>query len=267
MQDLDHLIAQAAYMLQQASHAIAMTGAGISTPSGIPDFRSPESGLWTQVDPFNVASLLAFRLHPQNFYAWMRPLASTLWRAEPNVAHCALSRLETAGLIKSVITQNIDGLHQKAGSKRVYEVHGHIREATCIRCYQVMPTEGIMEEFLDNGQVPRCRCGGVLKPNVILVGEQLPLPAFTAARQEARACDLMIVAGSSLEMEPVADLPLMALGHAAQLIIVNYQPTYLDERAAVVINDNVADVLPRIADLAIAASNKDDIDSLPSTLP
>ena len=253
MKDLDRLIAQAAHMLRHATHAIAMTGAGISTPSGIPDFRSPDSGLWSQVNPFEVASLLAFRLHPQNFYAWIRPLASLVWRAEPNPAHCALSRLERAGLITSIVTQNFDGLHQKAGSQRVYEVHGHIREATCIRCYQVTPTDGLMEEFLDRGQVPHCPCGGVLKPNVILFGEQLPLPTFTAARQEAQACDLMLVAGSSLEVEPVADLPLVALGHGAHLIIVNDQPTHLDNRADVVIHDDVADVLPRIADLAIAS--------------
>jgi NAD-dependent deacetylase len=253
MEDLECLIAQAAQMLRQATHAVAMTGAGISTPSGIPDFRSPGSGLWTQVDPYTVASLLAFRLRPQSFYHWIRPLASLVWSAEPNAAHFALSRLETVGLIQSIITQNIDGLHQKAGSQRVHEVHGHIREATCIRCYQVTPSRDIMEEFLDTGQVPHCKCGGVLKPNVILFGEQLPLPAFTAARQEARACDLLLVAGSSLEVEPVADLPLLALDHGAQLIIVNDQPTYLDERADVVINGDVADVLPRIADLAIAS--------------
>ncbi len=251
MQDLDRLIARAADMLRQANYAVAMTGAGHSTPSGIPDFRSPDSGLWTQVDPFAVASLFAFRLRPQEFYNWIRPVARLVLEAEPNPGHYALARLEAAGLLKAVITQNIDGLHQKAGSQLVYEVHGHIREATCIRCYQIVPADSAIKEFLDDGQVPRCECGGVMKPNVILFGEQLPLNVLTSARQDTTACDLMLVVGSSLNVEPVADLPLMAHGHGAKLIILNYQPTHLDDRADVLIHADLAEVLPRIADQAI----------------
>ncbi len=251
MPDLDDLIARSAQLLREASYAVAMTGAGISTPSGIPDFRSPDSGLWTKVDPFAVASLFAFRLHPQDFYEWIRPLARLILEAQPNPAHRALARLEAAGLIKAIITQNIDGLHQRAGSQRVHEVHGHAREATCVRCYRTVPADSLIEKFVEDGQVPRCTCGGLLKPNVILFGEQLPLQVLTAARKDANACDLMLIAGSSLEMEPAADLPLVALGHDARLIIVNYQPTYLDDRADVVIHDDVAEILPRIADMAL----------------
>jgi NAD-dependent deacetylase len=251
MPDLDELIARSAQLLCEASYAVAMTGAGISTPSGIPDFRSPDSGLWTKVDPFAVASLFAFRLHPQDFYEWIRPFARLIVEAQPNPAHQALARLEAAGLIKAIITQNIDGLHQRAGSQRVHEVHGHVREATCVRCYRTVPADSLIEKFVEDGQVPRCTCGGLLKPNVILFGEQLPLQVLTAARKDANACDLMLVAGSSLEMEPAADLPLVALGHDARLIIVNYQATYLDDRADVVINDDVAEILPRIADMAL----------------
>jgi NAD-dependent deacetylase len=251
MQDLDKLINRAAELLRQADSAVALTGAGHSTPSGIPDFRSPESGLWTQVDPLAVASLFAFRLRPQGFYDWIRPLARVMLEAQPNPGHHALAQLEKAGLLRSVITQNIDGLHQRAGSLRVHEVHGHMREATCIHCYRVVPAESLIEEFLAEGQVPRCTCGGVMKPNVILFGEQLPLNVLTAARQDTTACDLMLVIGSSLTVEPVSDLPLMALGHGAKLIIVNYQPTHLDERADVLIHADLADVVPRIADVAI----------------
>jgi NAD-dependent deacetylase len=251
MQDLDKLINRAAELLRQADSAVALTGAGHSTPSGIPDFRSPESGLWTQVDPLAVASLFAFRLRPQGFYDWIRPLARVMLEAQPNPGHHALAQLEKAGLLRSVITQNIDGLHQMAGSLRVHEVHGHMREATCIHCYRVVPAESLIEEFLAEGQVPRCTCGGVMKPNVILFGEQLPLNVLTAARQDTTACDLMLVIGSSLTVEPVSDLPLMALGHGAKLIIVNYQPTHLDERADVLIHADLADVVPRIADVAI----------------
>jgi NAD-dependent deacetylase len=251
MQEIDQLITRAAGLLRQADYTVALTGAGHSTPSGVPDFRSPDSGLWTQVDPLAVASLFAFRLRPQDFYDWIRPLARTMLEAQPNPAHYALARLEAVGLVKSIITQNIDGLHQKAGSQRVHEVHGHLREATCIQCYKAVPADNLIAEFLEGGPVPRCACGGVMKPNVILFGEQLPLNVLTAARQDTKACDLMLVIGSSLTVEPVADLPLMALGHRAKLIIVNYQPTHLDERADVLIHADLAEVLPRIADAAI----------------
>jgi len=251
MQELEKLIDRAAQLLSQADYAVAVTGAGHSTPSGIPDFRSPTSGLWTQVDPMAVASLFAFRLRPQDFYDWIRPLARTMLEAQPNPAHHALAQLESAGLIKSVITQNIDGLHQKAGSQRVHEVHGHMREATCIRCYQVTPADALVEAFLEGNEIPRCPCGGVMKPNVILFGEQLPMDVLVAAQQDTMICDLMLVIGSSLTVEPVADLPLMALGQGARLIIVNYQPTHLDDRADVLIHADLAEVLPHIADAAI----------------
>jgi NAD-dependent deacetylase len=251
MQELDQLVRRAADLLIQAEYAVAMTGAGHSTPSGIPDFRSPDSGLWTHVDPLAVASLFAFRLRPRAFYDWIRPLARVMLQAQPNPAHYALAQLEAAGLLKSVITQNIDGLHQKAGSNRVHEVHGHIREATCIRCYQVVPADDLIAEFVAVGEVPRCTCGGVLKPNVILFGEQLPLNVLTAARQDTRDCDLMLVIGSSLTVEPVADLPLMALGHGARLVIINYERTHLDKRADVLIHADLAEVMPRIAREAI----------------
>jgi NAD-dependent deacetylase len=251
MQNLDNLIVRAAELLRGARCAVAMTGAGVSTPSGIPDFRSPDSGLWTLVDPMAVASIFAFRQRPQDFFDWIRPLARLMVEAQPNPAHHALARLEAAGRLHAIVTQNIDGLHQKAASRRVHEVHGHMREATCVRCYRVVPCDGLIDEFLNRGTVPTCACGGVLKPNAILFGEQLPLQVLTAARQDILACDLMLVAGSSLEVEPAADLPLTALGRGARLIIVNYQPTYLDEKADVVIHADVAEVLPRIVEWVI----------------
>jgi NAD-dependent deacetylase len=251
MQDLDELIARAARLFREAKQAVAMTGAGHSTPSGIPDFRSPESGLWDQVNPMAVASIFAFRLNPRAFYNWIRPLAQVMIEAKPNPAHHALARLETAGLLHSVITQNIDGLHQKAGSRQVHEVHGHMREATCVRCYRVVPSDPLIEEFVAEGELPRCACGGVMKPNVILFGEQLPLQVLTQAQKAMADADLVLIAGSSLEVEPAANLPLIALGRGARLVIVNFQTTHLDEYADVVIHADVSEILPRIADLAI----------------
>jgi NAD-dependent deacetylase len=245
---LEDQIQQAAELLLNARHAVALTGAGISTPSGIPDFRSPDSGLWTKADPMVVASIWSFQAQPQVFYDWIRPLAKTLIAAQPNPAHQALAELETMGLLKAIITQNIDDLHQKAGSRRVLELHGHLRQATCLRCGRVVPTGGLIQKFLEDGQVPRCECGGVMKPNIVFYGEALPLGVLMEAQSETLACDVMLVAGSSLEVTPAADLPFEALAHDAKLIVVDYVATPIDRLATVVIHDDVACALPRIAE-------------------
>lgn len=241
-------ISQAVDLLHRSEHTVALTGAGISTPSGIPDFRSPESGLWNNVDSLQVASIYAFRRRPQAFYDWIRPLAQLTLEAQPNPAHEALATLEAHGPVESVVTQNIDMLHGRAGSRVVLEVHGHLREVTCIDCYGVYPSGEYLKAFVVDGEVPRCRdCGGVIKPNVILFGEQLPVRVMNAARKEARRCDLMLVAGSSLTVAPAGDLPLLALQHGARLIIVNKEPTHVDDQADVVIPGDVVDVLPALA--------------------
>jgi NAD-dependent deacetylase len=150
------------------------------------------------------------------------------------------------GILKAVITQNIDNLHQRAGSRHVLELHGHMREATCIRCYTEVPVDSALEQVLRDGKIPRCECGGVLKPNVILFGEQLPIRVLNMAMVEARRCDLILVAGSSLEVTPAADIPYLAVEQGARAIIVNLQPTDFDLCADVVIHGDVAEVLPRI---------------------
>lgn len=246
--DLRPLVEQAGSMLRRSQYAVAFTGAGLSTPSGIPDFRSPGSGLWERVDPLEVASLAAFRYHPERFYAWLHPLAATLHAARPNAAHQALAELEQAGLLKMVITQNIDELHRRAGSHNVLELHGSLREATCGQCRHVVPGQPLVENFIADGRMPRCeRCGGIMKPNVILLGEQLLESVLREARAAARRCDVMIVAGSSLEIMPSAAIPLEALGRGARLIMINIGATYLDGRADVLITADVAAVLPQLA--------------------
>jgi NAD-dependent deacetylase len=248
MADFAVQIVSAANLLRRAQYAVALTGAGLSTPSGIPDFRSPGKGMWENADPVEVASLLAFRYHPERFYAWMRPLGKLICQAQPNAAHHALAALEQAGLLKMVITQNIDELHTRAGSRTVVELHGSLREATCVQCLQRWPGAPLMAKFVEDGRLPRCAaCGGVLKPNVILMGEDMPLGEWNAACAAARRCDVMLVAGSSLEVMPAAGLPFEALDAGARLIIVNLGPTYLDERAEVLISGDVAEVLPRLA--------------------
>jgi NAD-dependent deacetylase len=245
---ITQLAGEAVNFLRQSRCAVALTGAGISTPSGIPDFRSPTSGLWRDVDPLEVATIYAFRHRPQAFYDWIQPLARLTVAAQPNPAHLALARLEAHGPLQSVITQNIDMLHTKAGSQVIYEVHGHLREATCLNCYHLYDATPILAEFIATGAVPLCAgCGGVLKPNVILFGEQLPVKILQQAQQAARNCDLMLVIGSSLEVAPAGDLPLLAKKAGARIIIVNYEPTHLDYLADVVIHADVVDVLPQLA--------------------
>ena len=236
-------------LLRHAEHLVALTGAGISTGSGIPDFRSPASGLWERYNPAEVASLYGFRHHPERFYEWIRPLARTILTAAPNPAHLALAQLESAGRLKATITQNIDMLHARAGSRNVHEVHGHLREVTCVYCFRTFPADHHINRFLETNTLPRCPdCGNALKPNVILFGEQLPALAMKEARREARRCDAMLVVGSSLEVYPAADLPVFAHRNGARLIFVNLMETALDSLAQVVIHGDAVDVLPRLAD-------------------
>ena len=247
-------VGRAADLLRSARRAVALTGAGLSTASGIPDFRSAGTGLWERLDPMAVASLTSFRYNPDAFFGFLRPLASQIALAVPNAAHQALARLEQAGRLVGVITQNIDQLHQKAGSRRVLEVHGNVRRATCIVCYREVEAGPYLDQFIRDGAIPRCPgCGGVLKPNVILFGEQLPEKSWQQAQAACRSCDLMLVAGSSLEVLPVAKLPMLALDRGAHVIIVNQAPTYLNVRADVAIMGDVASVMPAIAEQVLHA--------------
>jgi NAD-dependent deacetylase len=237
----------AADLFRQSKHAVVLTGAGISTPSGIPDFRSTGTGLWARDEPLEVASLNSFRTAPENFFAWFRPLANQIFYAQPNPAHFALAELEKAGHVKTIITQNIDMLHQKAGSRDVIEMHGTMKTLTCTQCYHQVEAEPYIKSFVDENRIPRCpKCAQLLKPDVILFGEQLPQSAWFNAQRAARHCDLMLVAGSSLEVLPVAGLPMQALDRGAHLIIINNTPTYLNVRADAVIVEDVATVIPAI---------------------
>jgi NAD-dependent deacetylase len=242
----------AAELFRKAKRVIVLTGAGISTPSGIPDFRSEGSGLWSRDEPLEVASLSTFRTAPEKFFHWFQPLASQIFYAQPNPAHIALAEFEQAGYQNIVVTQNIDGLHQKAGSKHVVELHGTLRTLSCTQCYKQFSSEEFLRPFIENGTIPQClNCNGILKPDVILFGEQLPQSAWHEAQRATQQCDLMLVAGSSLEVLPVAGLPIQALDHCAHLIVINNTSTYVNVRADIVITDNVATIIPEIMKRAI----------------
>lgn len=245
-------IQQAGEMLRSARHAVVLTGAGISTPSGIPDFRSQKTGLWERDDPMRVASLSAFRHRPEVFFNWLRPLARKMWQAEPNPAHYGLAEMEKAGLLKATITQNIDGLHQEAGSKTVLELHGSARTASCLSCRSNFPAEHFHQAFLD-GQIPHCpKCGSVLKPDIVLFEEMLPADVWEAASWQCEHADVMLVVGSSLEVVPAAGLPYTAAENGAKLIINTLSSTYLDGAAAVVLPYDVVEVIPAILKAASA---------------
>jgi NAD-dependent deacetylase len=255
---MDDLIQRAAQLLAQARYAIALTGAGLSTPSGIPDFRSPDTGLWENYDPMEIATLQAFRRRPADFFKWIRPLARQMLAAQPNPAHWALAELENAGCVKHIVTQNIDGLHQRAGARDVIELHGDIYSGTCVGCYQTYRSEEFSVDFIEAGRIPYCpHCGGVIKPNVILFGETLPVQALMAAKRVTAECDLMLIAGSSLEVAPASDLPMLARSREAHLIIVNHGHTYLDEYCDVLIHADVAVTLPAIAAACLRSSAAD----------
>lgn len=239
-------IRQAANLILSSSYTVALTGAGISTPSGIPDFRSPDSGMWYSVDPLRVASIWGFHEHPEEFYRWFTPLARKIRHAEPNAAHYALAELERAGLLRLLLTQNVDELHQRAGSQHVVELHGNLRTGTCMQCFHTMTASEIWAR-IDLGELPACsRCQSPIKPNVVLFGEPLAYDGIKAAQQAALQCSVMIAAGSSLEVEPAADLPHLASRRGARIIIIDRQPTTSDHIAEVVIRGDVAMALPEL---------------------
>ncbi len=239
---------KAADLIRAADYAVAFTGAGISTPSGIPDFRSANTGLWAKNDPFEVASLTAFKHRPEKFFNWLLPLARDIVQARPNPAHTGLARLEAGGYIRALITQNIDGLHQQAGSSDPIELHGSIKRLECLHCRRSYPSDAFLDAFLASGEIPHCdRCHRILKPSITLFEEMLPQKAWDRAEQDCRQADLVLVVGSSLEVTPAAYLPAYALENHAKLIINNLTPTHFDQQADVLLREDAAVTIPKIA--------------------
>lgn len=238
---------RAAQLLSASSRAVALTGAGISTPSGIADFRTPGTGMWSQVDPMEVASIDGFRRDPSRFYRWFSGAALDIARAQPNPAHHALAELEHRGVLRAVVTQNIDRLHQRAGSQHVIELHGALGTATCLRCGARREAAPLLDRFVEVSEVPHCSCGGVFKPDVVFFGEMLPLEALRRSQEEIASCDLLLVVGSSLTVAPASQLPWLAVGNATPIIVCNLTETWADAYAAhagAVLREDVALSLP-----------------------
>jgi NAD-dependent deacetylase len=232
-----------AELVRDSRCTVALTGAGISVPSGIPDFRSPGTGLWEKVNPMEVAHIDVFRRVPERFWSYYRPRFGMLADKQPNGAHAALAELESKGLLDAVVTQNIDRLHHKAGSRRVIEVHGTIETSSCLECGASYPL-GDVEGLFDEAGVPRCAgCGGPVKPDVVLFGELLPQRAMDEAAALAAAADLLLCVGSSLEVYPVAGLPSVTRSSGGRLAIVTKGPTPYDAEADVRLEGDVVDEL------------------------
>jgi NAD-dependent deacetylase len=232
-----------AELLGQSRSAVALTGAGVSVPSGIPDFRTPETGMWAKVDPMEVAHIGVFERDPERFWSYYRPRFQALGDKEPNRAHEALAELERRGLIEGVITQNIDRLHREAGSQNVVEVHGSIETSSCLACGMSFYL-GEVEGLFDSRGVAVCSsCEGPVKPDVVLFGEMLPAEAIERATQLAEASDLMLCVGSSLVVHPVAGLPQLTLAGGGRLAIVTKGETPYDGAAELKLEGEVDDEL------------------------
>ena len=235
-----------AQLIREAGSVVALTGAGVSVPSGIPDFRTPGEGRWTKVDPMKVAHIDAFRRDPKAFWEYYRPRFHELADKRPNPAHEALAELERRGLLDGVITQNIDRLHRAAGSRRVIEVHGTIETSSCVACGASYRLAEVEELFGDDG-VAECRlCVGPVKPDVVLFGELLPEAAMREAGELAEGADLMLCVGSSLEVYPVAGLPAICLEGGGRLAIVTRSSTPYDPDAELKLSGDVAEDLAAV---------------------
>src|ERR671924_484939 len=238
--------AELAEMIRGSAFTVALTGAGISVPSGIPDFRTPGKGLWETVDPMLVATIEAFHRDTKRFWDFYRPRFHVLDGKQPNPAHEALAELERRGLLEAVITQNIDRLHRRAGSERVIEVHGSIDTSSCTSCGASYPLERVGELFDDEGIATCASCMGKVKPDVVLFGELLPEAAMAEAQDLSSRAELLLCVGSSLEVYPVAGLPELTLAAGGRLAIVTQGPTAYDAAAAVRMDGDVVDDLTAV---------------------
>ncbi len=253
-----------AELIRSRQPCVVLTGAGVSTESGIPDFRSP-SGIWARYDPMEYATIDAFRRDPEKVWDFYSKRLGVLTQAQPNAAHVALAELAAAGLVEAVITQNVDRLHERAweivsGTRsssslsprqsHVVEVHGSLRTSSCLACGHTESFERVVELL----PVPRCgRCGAVLKPDVVMFGELLPEQAIDRAFELAGRAGLFLVVGSSLEVYPVAGLPEAALAAGAALAIVNRGPTAYDRRADLKIDAAAGETLREVAVMLLRA--------------
>jgi NAD-dependent deacetylase len=236
-----------AEMLREAQSALVLTGAGVSVPSGIPDFRSPGTGIWEKVNPMEVAHIDAFRREPDRFWQFYGERFASLVDVQPNPAHVAIAELERRGLIRGVVTQNVDRLHRRAGSRNVIEVHGSIEWSVCPECGGRVSLERVLEVLAEHPGAPECTaCIAPLKPDVVLFGEMLPEDAISDAYALAAEADLIVCVGSSLEVFPVASLPGVTRDGGGRIALITQGPTPYDGDAAVKLDGDVVKELAAV---------------------
>jgi NAD-dependent deacetylase len=238
--------------IAEARRAVVLTGAGISTDSGIPDFRGPQ-GLWTRNPQAEKMSNIHYYVSDPEVRkaAWQARMAHPAWEAQPNAGHAALAALERRGKLHALITQNIDGLHQKAGNstERVIEVHGTVLEVICLKCGWTSPMQETLERVRCGEDDPPCRsCGGILKSNTISFGQALVPEVIDRALAAAREADVLLSIGTSLQVYPVAGVVPSAKSSGARVVILNAQPTPFDDIADAVFNSSISEILPRLMD-------------------
>jgi len=244
------IIKDLAELIRSTPENIFFTGAGISTKSGIPDYRSPSSGLWTRPEAVKAVDISGFMESPKTFYeVFSGELYEPFAAAKPNIAHKYIAQIESAGKSMGVITQNIDGLHKKAGSRNIYELHGTMSTSSCLSCNTEMKTSIVFDKFMFDKKQPQCPCGGIIKPDITFFGEALPETALNGAFLASEECSLMIVVGSSLSVMPAAMLPKHAKDNGSKLVIINKTETPLDYMADIVINIDIAEVFSELKEL------------------
>ncbi|MFX1557869.1 MAG: NAD-dependent deacetylase [Promethearchaeota archaeon] len=250
MNDLERKIQQFAQVIIESKNIVVLTGAGMSTESGIADFRSPGTGLWEKVNPNEFASIHSYVSDTQKNLKFMLEMGMNIFKARPNKGHKMLTKLQKLGKLKGILTQNIDGLHQKAHTNNIVELHGTANECICMRCKKIYSITTMINQVLKGKYSPSCEvCNGLLKPNAIFFGEPLHSDKLRLADEMLMDCDLLIVLGSSLLVYPVAFYPQKALGLGAKLAIINIQETDMDRYAEVVIHDKIGDIFPKIVEL------------------
>ncbi len=260
MVDIDEKIEQFAQLILDSKNIVALTGAGMSTESGIPDFRSPDTGLWNKVDPYDFADINSYGKGGADNFDFMLETGMTIFRAKANKGHKALTRLQRLGKLEGVLTQNIDGLHQRARTQNVVEFHGNVREAICMDCSKIYPITEMINQYVQYRKMPTCKeCSGMLKPNAVFFGELLDSSDLAKADEMVANCDLLIVLGSSLLVIPVAFYPSKALMVGAKLCIINIQPTGEDGNAEVVIHEKIGDILPKVVEIVEAKMKKQNL--------
>ncbi len=248
--DIKKKLEQVAQLIIDSDNIVILSGAGMSTESRIADFRTPGTGLWERIDPYEFGDISSYVGDTQNYFNMMLEVGLAIFKAKPNRGHKALTKLHKLGKLQGILTQNIDNLHQKARTKcTIVQLHGTVNEAKCLTCQKIFPITYLVNKILAGQDTTCIECGGLLKPNVIFFGEPLETNVIKQADEIINTCDLLIVLGSSLQVSPVSYYPTKVITRGAKLVIINIQDTYMDSQAEIVIHDKIGEIFPIIVEM------------------